>query len=190
MKRPTPPVLLTSLPLFFDANPRYDCSNPFPCDALGRGPLYRERQRVLVIPNQCPPRNRPLQVLAHPPLLHRVGSDGRPRLRICQTAHLSAYAAHGVSIHHYYPANRRIKHLRLDWVPFSASSFRTAPPPVSKGTTRVVDSGLRSSLAAGLFLALCGSTCQVRAPINKVSSVRLTRISKISCQKFLDRRTV
>ena len=54
-----------------------------------------------------------------------------------------------------------IEYIHLDWVPCSVSSSRTVPPPASKGTTRVVGFGLRSSLAAGPSLVSCGSTCQV-----------------------------
>ena len=40
---PTSVFLFASPPLFFDASPQYDCSNPCTCDALRRGSLYRER---------------------------------------------------------------------------------------------------------------------------------------------------
>jgi len=64
------------------------------------------------------------------------------------------------------PLSPRIKHTPLDWVLCSVLSSRTVLPPVSRGTTRAVDSGLRLSLAAGHLLASCGSTCQVPAPMN------------------------
>ena len=95
-----PFVSSASPPLFFffDTNLRYDCSNPCPCNALRRGPLYRERQRVPVIPDQCPPRHSPLQVLAYPPLLYRMGHDGHPRFPLHLQALHSAHAADSVSI--------------------------------------------------------------------------------------------
>ena len=58
-----------------------------------------------------------------------------------------------------------------DWVPFSVSSSHTVLRPVSKGITKVADSGPRSSSVAGRLLVWYGSMCQVCAPITCESPI-------------------
>ena len=77
-----------------------------------------------------------------------------------------------------------LKKIHIDWVPCSVSSSHTVPPLVLKGTTKVVGSGLRSSLAVGLSPASCGFMCPVWASINEATPTFLTQVSQMSCQSF------